>query len=56
MGLTNQSSVAVAGTTILGIVVVPGVTITMPTTSTTIGVFGLSRLSLVPSTLHWQNW
>ena len=56
MGLTKQSSVAVAGTTILGIVVVPGVTITMRATTTTIGVFAWSRLSLVPSTLRCQNW
>jgi hypothetical protein len=61
MGLTNQSSAAVAGTTILGVVGVPGATITMPTTSTTIGVFESSRLprwflAFVPSTLHCLSW
>ena len=37
-------SAAVAGATILGVAGVPGATMAMPTTSTTLGVFESSRL------------
>ena len=42
--VVKECSVAVAGTAILEIVVVPGASITMPMIFTTIGVFGLSHL------------
>ena len=40
----EDCSVAVAGATILGIAGVPGVTMTLPTSTTAVGVFGSSRL------------